>query len=225
LSRDHRIEQGLLPVRAEAGCGDVEAGAIAPLKAVAADEFLAPRTVDGVAETDHVDAVGTRRSIERGAIGKIGELALGAAGDPEVIHQVAAERAARIREPVRLLPGLRVEQHPRRLERLRAEHHRARPQLVGLPRDAIDVADADGALVIGIHHHLRDHRIGQQGAVAGRHRIRHGRKRRVEIRPRGAAPFAGTAVMTRASAVDGPGQVRGAADRDGATQLALDARS
>ncbi len=62
-------------------------------------------------------------------------------------------------------------------------------------RQPIDVADSTGAAMIAIHDHLMHHRIGDQRAIAGGNGVRNSRQRRVEIRTRGASPFARTAVM------------------------------
>ena len=121
-------------------------------------------------------------------------------------------------------PGRRrVEQHPHRLLRLRAERDDATEDLLRLTRGAIDVEDAVRPMRCGIHEHLVGHRTGHERASARRHRVRHRRECRVEVRVRDAAVLARTAVMTRLAAVDRPREIGGAALRDRAAELRLDA--
>ena len=114
---------------------------------------------------------------------KVRKLAFGAAGHPQMIHQVAAEDTVEFASPfgccwVDELSRMRTDSSAC------AHKTTARPRSLHRARHAIDVANARRAAMIRVHHDLMDHRIGDQRAPAGRHRIRHRRQRRVEVRAR-----------------------------------------
>ena len=114
-----------------------------------------------VAEADDVDAVraGWAPSSDRLLL-EPGELAGRAARHPQVVHQVVAERAARVGEAAGVLRVSELSRMRDRLERLRAQHHGAAADLARLARHAVDVEQAGGAVGARVRQHLVDHRVG-----------------------------------------------------------------
>ncbi len=221
--RGHGIDQRLLEGVAEAGRVPVEGGLTPALESVAPEELRVLRALQGVAEADDVDAVGPARTVERGLAAQLGELSAGPARDPEMVHEVVAERPTRVAQAVRMLAGRRVEEQARRLQGLRPDEDGAAVDLFRLAGHAVDVEDALGPVLLGIHEHLVGHRVRDEGAVAGGEGVGHGRERRVEVRLRDAALLAGPAVVAGLAAVDGLRQVGRAAQGQGPAQLVLDA--
>ena len=174
--------------------------------------------VRGVAEADHVRPAGPVGGVQARLARHVGELAVGAARDPHVVHQVFAEDAARIAEAILR----RIEQDARRLERLRAQHHGLGADLARLARDAIHVGDAARLVSRLVHQHLVDHGVRDVRAVAGLERVGDGGEGGVEIGMRDAAALAGAAVVAGRASVDRLGEVGQPAHRQGAAELRLD---
>src|SRR6266581_4405888 len=140
-----RLAQPLLEGQAEAGGAEVEAGGSPALEAVAAKELGVLGLVVAVPEPDHVDPVGPPRPVEAGGAVEIGEVALRAARHPEVVHQVVAEGAARVREAVRLPLVCGVQEDAGRLQGLGGDHERARHGREG----RVEVGLGDAAALAG----------------------------------------------------------------------------
>ena len=186
LARQHLAEPGeaearhrlalhpLLPLGAEPGhgVGLLEHGdALAALVAVAADEALL--LVAHVAEARDVDAVGALRELGLGALAQR-QVAVGADRE-DVVHQIAADQAARVGEPLREAILRRREQEARRSERRGRQDHDRRPHPLLLAGLGVEVQHAVGAR-LRIERHAMHQRVGDQRELAGRRRGRQGRR-------------------------------------------------
>ncbi len=118
-----------------------------------------------------------------------------------VIHDVAAEQAARIREPIGKMRALGVEQQADRLDRRGAQEHNA-GLVFGVAQSVrVDDAHAADASARGVVGQFRGDAVRTQRQIPGRVR---GRKRRsvaVEVGVGDAAAVAGAAVVAGRAAV------------------------
>src|SRR5205807_125235 len=115
----------------------------------------------------------------------------------DVVHEVLAERAARVREPRGEAWGLRVEEDAGRLERRGAQEDDARAELERLVGLGVDDADPRGAFAPLVVQHALDHAVGTQREPAGGARRRERHADAVEVRVRDAAALARPAVVAR----------------------------
>ena len=113
--------------------------------------------------------------------------------------EVAAENTAGVCETVRMVARCRVEEDARGFLRLRAKNDDACVDFLRLFRVATNVQNSYGAILLLVHEDFVGHRIRNERAVAGAKCVRDGGKRRVEVRVRHAAAFAGATVVTRSA--------------------------
>ena len=143
----------------------------------------------------------------------------------DVIHQIMAQRAARIRQSIWVFPSGRVQQDAGGLQCLRAKDHRFSADLLHLPRQAIHVSHTARFVWLRVHVHMAYHGIGKQRAVPGGQRVLDGRKRAAEVRKRAAPAFARPAIMASEASIVILRQDRRAPNRDRVPELRFDAFS
>ena len=165
---------------------------------------------------------GRRGPLASGLPGRSGNSPLRAAGHPQVIHQVVAEDAARVRQAVGVARRRRVEQDAGGLERLGAQHDGLRVDLANLTGHAVDVDHPARLVGLVVHQHLVDHRVRDVRGASRLDRVGDGGECGVEVRVRLAAALARAAEVTGGAAVDRLRQVGDAADRQRASELRLD---
>lgn len=204
-----RLQDGLFETVAEARGREIEIGGGFAFVAVATEEFFVGRIVFEIAEAGDVNADGLVGARGGFLVAELGEFAFAAAA-ANVGGEVVAECAAGIGEAVGMFARAGVEEDARRFLGLRAKDDGAGGELVGFFRDAIDVEEAASAIGGGVHQDFVDHRVGDEFALAGLKRIRNGGEGRIEIGMGDAAAFTGAAVVARAAAVDGLGEICGA---------------
>ena len=77
-----------------------------------------------------------------------------------------AKDTAGIGEAIRMLRSCGIEKNTDGLLRLRAENDNAGVDFAGLPRVAVNVENAAGAIAIRIHQNFVDHGVRYEGALA-----------------------------------------------------------
>src|SRR5256886_13066586 len=115
----------------------------------------------------------------------------------DVVHEVLAERAARVREPRGEAWSLRVEEDAGRLERRGAQEDDARPELERLVGLGVDDAHAGGAVAPLVVEDALDDAVRAQREPPGGARRRERHADAVEVRVRDAAALARPAVVAR----------------------------
>jgi len=147
---------------------------------VAAHEVAVGSLRVEVAEARDVDAV---RSVA--VVVPAHELGGDAEGDGAVpvVHHVAPERAAAVREPVGKTPGARVQQHLHARYRRGAQEHELRREARALARHGVDHAHARGALAHGVVVHALHDAVRAQRQQTGARRGGQGRAQAAETGP------------------------------------------
>ncbi len=79
----------------------------------------------------------------------------------EMVHEVMAELAGGIAEPLGEMRGARIEQDACGLERASGQHHDFGARLTVRVRGALDVVDALG-FALHVAQHVADHRVAYQ---------------------------------------------------------------
>ncbi len=160
-----------------------------------------------------------------GVPGRSGNSAPRAARHEEMILQIVAEHAARVRQAARRLPGPRVEQDAGRLERLRREDDDPAEHLLRLARVAVDVEQAPRAVRTRGHQHLIHHRVWNVRAVARLERVCDGGERGVEVGVGDAPALARPAIVAWRPPIDRPRVVGHAPHRHRPSQLRFHPRA
>ena len=143
--------------------------AAAPLEAVAADEaaLLVLGALLGLQVAEAGDVEAARLAVVVGARLADQVLEQAAHARPhEVLAEVVAHVPARVADAVGVLPGLRQQQQPGRLEGRGGHHHRARLDLVALAGLAVEEGDAPGPAGLLVDQDLVHGGVGAQGELA-----------------------------------------------------------
>ena len=133
-----------------------------------------------------------------------------------MVHQVAADLAARVREAFREARRRGVQQDAGRLDRGRAEEDDAAPYLDGLHRLGVEQVDAADPVLVRVVDQVADDAVRAQGQPAGRLGGGEGRVQAGEVGAAGAAAPADAAVVAGASAEVVLGQHRDPGRREAA---------
>ncbi len=216
-----RFSQRFFVDIAETGRAPIEIDAGFAFIAVAAQETLRCRLAGQIAEASDVDAYrfsGTAHGWSRAEDG----IFTAAAGTADVSGEIVAENSAGICETVGMLGRCRVEQDARGFLGLGAKDDDARMDFFLLLCDAVDIKDAGGAILIGIHQDFVGHGVRNERAVLRAQSVRDGTERRVEIGVGHAAALAGATIVAGAAAVERLRKIRGPAGHRRAAELLLD---
>ncbi len=205
-----RLQQFRLELRAESGLCSSAPPIVSPctaLKAVSPQEALV--LVLHVAEPGHVHPIGP--AAERGLVEEAIDPAPRRAAHG-VVHEVAAQLAARVGQAVGILGAGGVEQQPGALERRSTEEHQPPLDLELLTGIAIDDAHTARTPGGGVVQHLGHDAVGPHREPAGLPRRRQGAADAVEVGMGDTAALTGAAVVARCPAVVHLGKDRGAPD-------------
>src|SRR6185369_3787037 len=134
-------------------------------------------------------------------------------------HDVAAQRAAAVRQTLRMLLGARIQQHLRRCERRGAEEDDSRRVLLSRASSRIDDSHTGHTTFLMVVLQRLNQRIGSQRKVSSLRGCRQRRALTAEVRTDRTTARAGTAVVTGAPIAERLREHRDAADRDATLRI------